>query len=132
MIGTLASSLLRRVLESHRLPCAMLEMFVQDEPLRARYVMIEARIPASVRIERLSAADLPTHGESYALSGAASYKKPREPISTLLRRPVMQLDLFEHGHDIMLQSLPCCRSFETRCTTTTSPRNVAHASSWNC
>jgi RES domain-containing protein len=39
---------------------AMLEMLVQDEPLRARYVMIEARIPTSVRIERLSAADLPT------------------------------------------------------------------------
>ena len=39
---------------------AMLEMLVQDEPLRARYVMIEARIPASVRIERLSTADLPT------------------------------------------------------------------------
>ena len=39
---------------------AMLEMLVQDEPLRARYVIIEARIPASVRIERLSAADLPT------------------------------------------------------------------------
>lgn len=39
---------------------ALLEMLVQDEPLRARYVMIEARIPASVRIERLSAADLPT------------------------------------------------------------------------
>jgi RES domain-containing protein len=40
---------------------AMLEVLVQDEPLRARYVMIEARIPASVRMERLSAADLPTH-----------------------------------------------------------------------
>jgi RES domain-containing protein len=39
---------------------AMLEMLVQDEPLRARYVMIEARIPANVRIDRLSVADLPT------------------------------------------------------------------------
>lgn len=38
---------------------AMLEMLVQDEPLRARYVMIEARIPASVKIDRLSVADLP-------------------------------------------------------------------------
>lgn len=40
---------------------AMLEMLVQDEPLRARYVIIEARIPARVKIERLSAADLPAH-----------------------------------------------------------------------
>jgi len=39
---------------------AMLEMLVQDEPLRARYVMIEARIPANVRIDRLSLAALPT------------------------------------------------------------------------
>lgn len=38
---------------------AMLEMLVQDEPLRARYVMIEARIPSSVKIERLKAEDLP-------------------------------------------------------------------------
>jgi hypothetical protein len=27
----------------------MLEMLVQDEPLRARYVMIEARIPTNLR-----------------------------------------------------------------------------------
>lgn len=40
---------------------AMLEMLVQDEPLRARYVMIEARIPASVKIDRLSVANLPIH-----------------------------------------------------------------------
>jgi RES domain-containing protein len=39
----------------------MLEMLVQDEPLRARYVMIEARIPGSVRIARLRAADLPAY-----------------------------------------------------------------------
>jgi RES domain-containing protein len=40
---------------------AMLEMLVQDEPLRARYVMIEARIPARVKIERLSVDELPTN-----------------------------------------------------------------------
>src|SRR5688572_17912578 len=38
---------------------AMLEMLVQDEPLRARYVVIDARIPASVKVERLSIDDLP-------------------------------------------------------------------------
>jgi len=38
---------------------AMLEMLVQDEPLRARYVVIEARIPNAVRIERISVGDLP-------------------------------------------------------------------------
>lgn len=38
---------------------AMLEMLVQDEPLRARYVMIEARIPARVKIDRLTVDELP-------------------------------------------------------------------------
>ena len=38
---------------------AMLEMLVQDEPLRARYVMIPARIPAGVRIKHLKIEDLP-------------------------------------------------------------------------
>jgi len=38
---------------------AMLEMLVQDEPLRARYVMIPARIPRAVKIEALSAEKLP-------------------------------------------------------------------------
>jgi RES domain-containing protein len=37
---------------------AMLEMLVQDQPLRARYVMIEARIPSTVRVERVSIDDL--------------------------------------------------------------------------
>jgi RES domain-containing protein len=45
---------------------AMLEMLVQDEPLRARYVMIEARIPGSVRIERVRAEDLPANWRSIA------------------------------------------------------------------
>ena len=39
---------------------AMLEMLVQDQPLRARYVIIEARIPSTVRIERVSIDDLPS------------------------------------------------------------------------
>lgn len=38
---------------------AMLEMLVQDEPLRARYVMIAARIPRSVQIEGMTARKLP-------------------------------------------------------------------------
>jgi RES domain-containing protein len=38
---------------------AMLEMLVQDEPLRARYVIIEARIPKSVTIDRIKIEDLP-------------------------------------------------------------------------
>ena len=40
---------------------AMLEMLVQDEPLRARYVVIEARIPKGVTIDRIKAEDLPPH-----------------------------------------------------------------------
>lgn len=39
---------------------AMLEMLVQDEPLRARYVMIDAHIPAGVTIDRIKVADLPS------------------------------------------------------------------------
>jgi RES domain-containing protein len=38
---------------------AMLEMLVQDEPLRARYVMIEVRIPQGVAIDRIDVGDLP-------------------------------------------------------------------------
>lgn len=38
---------------------AMLEMLVQDEPPRARYVMIEARIPGEVTIDRIGVEDLP-------------------------------------------------------------------------
>src|SRR3977135_4212532 len=39
---------------------AMLEMLVQDQPLRARYVMIEARVPSGVTIDRVSIGDLPS------------------------------------------------------------------------
>lgn len=38
---------------------AMLEMLVQDEPLRARYVVIPARIPGGLRIDRVAADELP-------------------------------------------------------------------------
>jgi RES domain-containing protein len=38
---------------------AMLEMLVQDEPLRARYVVIPATIPDGMAIERVDAANLP-------------------------------------------------------------------------
>lgn len=38
---------------------AMLELLVQDEPLRARYVMVPAGIPNSVRMDRITAAELP-------------------------------------------------------------------------
>jgi len=39
---------------------AILEMLVQDEPLRARYVVIEARIPKAVTIDRIKVEDLPS------------------------------------------------------------------------
>lgn len=38
---------------------AMLEMLVQDEPLRARYVMISATVPTKLKIERLAPQQLP-------------------------------------------------------------------------
>lgn len=39
---------------------ALLEMLVQDEPLRARYVMIGADIPKGITIDRIRIADLPS------------------------------------------------------------------------
>ena len=45
---------------------AMLEMLVQDEPLRARYLMIEARIPKAVTIERVRIDDLPSNWRDVA------------------------------------------------------------------
>jgi RES domain-containing protein len=40
---------------------AMLEMLVQDEPLRARYVMIPARLPENMKIERITSDQLPVN-----------------------------------------------------------------------
>lgn len=37
----------------------VLELLVQDEPLRARYVMIPARVPTKLKIERITPAQLP-------------------------------------------------------------------------
>ena len=45
---------------------AMLEMLVQDGPLRARYVMIPAEIPSAVEIERVNADVLPPHWRDLA------------------------------------------------------------------
>ncbi|MDA0189600.1 MAG: RES domain-containing protein [Proteobacteria bacterium] len=38
---------------------AMLELLVQDEPLRARYVMIPVRLPKNLKIERIALEQLP-------------------------------------------------------------------------
>ena len=38
---------------------AMLEMLVQDEPLRARYVMVPASLPKNLKIERVLPGQLP-------------------------------------------------------------------------
>jgi len=64
---------------------AMLEMLVQDQPLRARYVMIEARIPKGIAIDRIGIEDLPgdwrsiaareklrSIGSDWAIKGAAA------------------------------------------------------------
>lgn len=45
---------------------AMLETLVQDEPLRARYVMIDARVPKAVTIERIGIDDLPSNWRDIA------------------------------------------------------------------
>jgi RES domain-containing protein len=41
------------------LSLAMLELLVQDQPLRARYVAVPADIPDDLAIERIDPADLP-------------------------------------------------------------------------
>lgn len=38
---------------------ALLEMMVQDDPLRARYVLIPAQLPASLGIKHVAQSDLP-------------------------------------------------------------------------
>ena len=38
---------------------AMLEMLVQDEPLRARYVMVSATLPKNLKVERVTPDRLP-------------------------------------------------------------------------
>jgi RES domain-containing protein len=40
---------------------AMLELLVQDEPLRARYVMIPASVPKNLKIERVVPEQLPAN-----------------------------------------------------------------------
>ena len=61
---------------------AMLEMLVQDEPLRARYVVIPASIPDGMAIERVALTKLPSDWrspqrleETRALGGAWSKSK---------------------------------------------------------
>ena len=45
---------------------AVLEMLVQDEPLRARYVMIPATLPGNLEIERIGPDQLPSDWRSPA------------------------------------------------------------------
>ncbi|MBI1905243.1 MAG: RES domain-containing protein [Rhodocyclales bacterium] len=45
---------------------AMLELLVQDEPLRARYVMIAARLPRNLKIERITPDQLPADWRALA------------------------------------------------------------------
>jgi RES domain-containing protein len=45
---------------------AMLEMLVQDEPLRARYMMIAATLPKGLKIERIEPGQLPANWRDLA------------------------------------------------------------------
>ncbi len=45
---------------------ALLEMLVQDQPLRAQYTLIPAELPEGLRIDRLVPADLPKTWRSLA------------------------------------------------------------------
>lgn len=48
------------------LSLAVLEMLVQDEPLRARYRMMAATLPANLKIESITAAQLPANWRNAA------------------------------------------------------------------
>ena len=48
---------------------ALLEMLVQDEPLRARYLVIPADIPDDLPVERIQLSDLPSDWTSPARHG---------------------------------------------------------------
>lgn len=45
---------------------ATLEMLVQDEPLRARYVMIPVTLPRNLKIERVTEDELPADWRGFA------------------------------------------------------------------
>lgn len=45
---------------------ALLEMLVQDQPLRARYAFVPADVPKNLRITRLTPAELPSNWRSPA------------------------------------------------------------------
>jgi RES domain-containing protein len=45
---------------------AVLEALVQDQPLRARYLMIPATLPNNIKIERIAPEELPKHWRSPA------------------------------------------------------------------
>ena len=46
---------------------AMLEMLVQDDPLRARYVMMAAHVPKGVAVARIKIVDLPPNWRDVAI-----------------------------------------------------------------
>ena len=46
---------------------AVLEMLVQDEPLRARYVMIAATVPRNLKIERITPDQLPVRWREWTM-----------------------------------------------------------------
>ncbi len=54
------------VYTSASLSLAMLEMLVQDQPLRARYVTIRAQIPSRIGIERVDIEQLPPNWRDLA------------------------------------------------------------------
>lgn len=45
---------------------AVLEMLMQDEPLRARYVMVQATVPGNLKIERIDPTALPADWRALA------------------------------------------------------------------
>ncbi|WP_066331401.1 RES family NAD+ phosphorylase [Azohydromonas lata] len=45
---------------------ALLEMLVQDEPLRAHYMLIPATLPSDLKVVELSLSDLPPHWRTLA------------------------------------------------------------------
>src|SRR5437016_2700200 len=102
---------------------AMLEMLAQDQPLRARYVMIEARIPNGVTINRVKIDDLPSgwheigaRGQLQAIGAAWARKRsaavlelPSAIVPAESSHRLMSGDdsRFESSHDVCSSLDPC-------------------------
>ena len=91
---------------------ALLEMLVQDQPLRARYVIIEARIPGGLRMDRFRIDDLPSDSARSGLWLIDSRTAECGPIRTLHSRRPCSLDCRDAGPFNLRVVTQLCRGLQ--------------------